>query len=281
MNHRLSFLAIVSIPLAAACVQAFDSNLTSGGALNSTLADAARPPMSQGGMGPGPDGGATSGQDGEASLPESASPAPDSGSMPRQDGGGGSAGEGGVGLPVCQNGNIIDPAPNPVFCVDDQPSGQIIVTQTPGIELPDASTTINPCDLTTTQSWAIRQTYCGACHEGNNNPNAPFHNILDDADGGLLRTKSITTKDDAGGFVSLIVPGDPDNSYFYKRVMTGSMPPDPASVAIAPSPKPNISEIGILYSWIANCIAPLPAPADAGAAPADAGAAPADAGAGG
>lgn len=188
---------------------------------------------------------------------QSLDPTISSGANAGNNGSGSGTGNDGGG---CQNGYIVDPSTSPVICTDQTGGNPPVVTQTPGIELPDGSTTDDPGVLTELQSIAIRQAYCVKCHGTPGIPAAPFHNILDDEllpDGGggtLLKTLSVVTKDTAGNYVPLIVPGDPDHSYLYQRVAQHSMPPPPASLAAPANPMPNLSEIQVLRSWIMNCL---------------------------
>ena len=147
------------------------------------------------------------------------------------------------------------------FCTDNLPAQQVIDTQTPGVELPDGATTLNPCDLVEQESLAIRQTYCAACHSHPGIPSAPFHDMLEDnypngsqttlPDGGptLLVTLSGKVHLADGGLASIVAPGDPANSVLLQRILAGTMPP---VVGINTLPKPNVSDIALLQAWVQN-----------------------------
>jgi hypothetical protein len=188
---------------------------------------------------------------GNSTLFGDAGPAPDAGA----------ALESG-GLGVCQNGNVVDPSSNPIYCADEYPNQQIPALQTPVVELPDGDTTMNPCDLVEIESYAVRETYCSGCHgHPGINTAGVYHTILDDnyangggatlPDGGptLFATYSkFSGAAPDGGPLPIVVPGDHANSPLYVQVFSGKMPlPTTSSSTVA---KPNVSEIALLGAWI-------------------------------
>jgi hypothetical protein len=284
MSHRALLLLLLCAPAATACFQSLDTSISRGpGDQNSGF------PPAEGGPGPVVDAG-SGGSSGSSSGSGSSSSG--SGSSSGMAGDSGVAGDAG-GLPVCQNGNIIDPATSPVYCTDDLPNSGVIVTQTPGIQLPDGTTTMNPCDLMEQESLAIRQTYCSMCH-GHPGASAAYHTLLDDnyptggpttADGGptlFAQTSLQGAKLPDGTPMPLIIPGDHYNSRLYQFVSSGQMPPP---VGIMALPKPNISDIALLGAWIDNMptcfsITSAGGSADAGSGNPDAGGGSPDASAG-
>ncbi|MDP9151389.1 MAG: hypothetical protein M3O36_15815 [Myxococcota bacterium] len=257
MNRsRVWFLVLLCLPAVPACVQALDSSITEGPATF-----------------PGDNGG--SGSSGSSGS-QATSGLGSAGSSRATSGAGGAAASGsseaGADGGMCQNGFTIDPSTGPVFCTDNTNGGnQPIVTQTPGIELPDGGSTVNPCDLLEVQSVDIRNKYCAACHGHPGLSSAPFHTIMDDRpspDGGLSLLTQTAAKliDDAGSPALLVYPGDPDHSLLYLRVAGQTMPPGASSFGQPGSATPNVSEVSLLRSWIQGCLG-----GGGGAPPGDAG----------
>ena len=142
---------------------------------------------------------------------------------------------------------------------------------TPPIDLGDSGTTTDPCVATTTQSIAILTASCAPCHnQGNASAgNPPFGFILD-----VTMLKS--SMDPRDGVSRLLKPGDPLHSVIYVRTARNEMPPNQDLI---PIPRPTISDLSVLQTWINNCLWPDPlggTPPDA-SVPVDAGT-PADAG---
>jgi len=138
----------------------------------------------------------------------------------------------------------------------DQVSGAIpFLDQTPPIYLPDGATTQTPCDDVEQASLALRQTYCGACHQAPADQ-AGINFVLDDQQ--LVGAQSQTALTDAGTPQPLIVAGDPQHSWFYVRTLqgmggaAGGMPPlaMPGYPAI---PRPTASDLSVMYGWILAC----------------------------
>jgi hypothetical protein len=128
---------------------------------------------------------------------------------------------------------------------------------TPPIELPGGGTTQNPCDRTTAQAQDILRRYCVLCHGGQtpeaNQGHPHFDFILDFKR--LTMTRSENAKDprDLSMGMVFVVPGDPEDSRVYQRIADNEMPPTGGA---DPLPRPNFSEISVLYTWIMSCVSP-------------------------
>jgi hypothetical protein len=134
-----------------------------------------------------------------------------------------------------------------------------IALETPAIDLPDGGSTTDPCDLTTLQATEILRTNCASCH-GGDSPGAhkgetPFDFVLD-------FDKLKVARSTVTGMPRFAVPGHPDGSRVYVRIARGEMPP----VQMPPLPRPTVSDISVLYEWIASCLGP-PEDSDGGASP--------------
>jgi hypothetical protein len=122
-----------------------------------------------------------------------------------------------------------------------------------GTDLADAANVFtNPCQQNYVDSMNIRHRYCANCHSGGPNqvPNGTFSSVLDDKR--LVTEVSKGVIDDAGKPVPLVVPGDPDHSRLYNRILRGEMPP-PGNL------RPSISDLSVLRAWI-NCLGPNQTP---------------------
>jgi hypothetical protein len=124
---------------------------------------------------------------------------------------------------------------------------------TPPIELDfeGVNTTRDPCVATTQQARQILTTHCSECHSP---PGAAagFSSILDFPT--LITLRSATAKDpETGEFVRLVVPGQPEKSRVYLRARNGEMPPTrpPSERQL---PRPTISSISVLRTWILSCL---------------------------
>jgi hypothetical protein len=143
-----------------------------------------------------------------------------------------------------------DDAPD-TGAVSDAPVPTAIVDGTP-MELPDGGMADDPCMVTVDQARQIRETYCAACHA----PPAKmggFDFVLDDAK--LKSAVSSTVFDDAGKPLRFLVPGDPDRSRIYHRIVAGEMPPTQAP-PLPPNPAPTVSDLSVLRTWITACCGP-------------------------
>ena len=115
------------------------------------------------------------------------------------------------------------------------------------IELEDGARAAGPCDSIEQQSLEIRQEYCASCHS----PPAKlggFDFVLDDAR--LCSAVSSTAKDDAGNPARFVIPGDPDDSRLYHRMVVGEMPP----TQTPPLPRASASDFSVLRTWILSCL---------------------------
>lgn len=142
-------------------------------------------------------------------------------------------------------------------------SGYTVSLDTPPIELDfDGDTTRDACVATTQQARAILESDCSECHA----PPAGmggFRSVLEFPV--LVTLTSSTLRDPATGEpVRLVIPGDPDGSRLYRRIVSGEMPPA-RDASLPPLPRPNISDISVLRTWIESCLPEVPDPgADAG-----------------
>jgi hypothetical protein len=119
------------------------------------------------------------------------------------------------------------------------------------------------------ESLAIRIRSCTPCHDGT--PPAPpaglgsFNYILDAS--ALATSFSGTATLPDGSARPMIVPGRPQDSYVYQRMLTGlsnngqGMPPDPATCVRLLNPeagsavvRPSSADVSIVYAWILDCV---------------------------
>jgi hypothetical protein len=120
------------------------------------------------------------------------------------------------------------------------------------IELADGSSTSDPCVLTTAQSLVIRQNHCAFCHAGGSAPASMGSLGTIMVDQSMINQKSVNY----AGEIYLI-PGDPDNSFIYKRaVVTRDMP---KRIGDAPVNTLTPSEASVFREWIKSCLGPSPA----------------------
>jgi hypothetical protein len=77
-----------------------------------------------------------------------------------------------------------------------------------------------------------------------------FDFVLDDE---RLKTAVSMTVDDAGKPLRFVVPGDPEQSRLYRRIVVGEMPPVQAPPLPA-NPIPAVSDVSVLRAWIASCL---------------------------
>jgi len=134
---------------------------------------------------------------------------------------------------------------------------------TPEIELENGDTTRDPCVQTTAQARAILTENCSGCHAPPASMGS-FQSILDFPR--LVTLVSNTVIDpETGDPMRLVVPGDPDRSRVYRRVAGGEMPPR-RDASLPQLPRPTLSDVSVLRTWIQSCLPTLaPAPAaDAG-----------------
>lgn len=113
------------------------------------------------------------------------------------------------------------------------------------------------CAQTCADAQAILSNDCGACHSSGYNGN--LNRVMDYH--GLVNVEASSKY--PGLFY--VVPGDPENSLLYERIITREMPPTSSDVT-SQLPRPSVSDTSILYEWIKSCVPNLPGP-DAGTPP--------------
>jgi hypothetical protein len=132
-------------------------------------------------------------------------------------------------------------------------------TRTPSIELDFTEgkrTTTDPCIPNTDQAREILAVNCAGCHGGGAaamQGQPPFDCVLD-VD--KLKTRvSDAVKDprDPSKGMRFLIPGDPDNSRLYARILHDEMPPK-LPFGLREIPRPTISDISVLREWIQSCI---------------------------
>ena len=128
---------------------------------------------------------------------------------------------------------------------------------TPPIDLPNGSSTNDPCAATTWHATDILTTYCASCHGGGNDGaragQPPFDYVLDFAR--MTTARSATVPDPRNPSLGMVfmVPGDPEDSRVYQRIANGEMPPM-LPVGLPQPPRPTISDISVLYTFITSCM---------------------------
>lgn len=155
---------------------------------------------------------------------------------------------GGCGLGVLSNTPNPDAAPN---------TPSVTLTACDPASLPDPS-----CAQTCLDAQTIIQNNCETCHRS-----GAIGNLRDPADYHSLSNVHASSRYPGQVYV---LPGDPDRSLIYQRVvLIGDMPPP--STIDSPLPHPSISDFSVLRQWIQSCIPNVPG-YDAGPPPsADAG----------
>jgi hypothetical protein len=139
-----------------------------------------------------------------------------------------------------------------------EPGAYTTALDTPPIELASGGTTRDPCVQTTEQATAILTRNCSACHAPPGNAGG-FQAILNFPE--LVTRVSSTQRDPLTGEpVRLVVPGDPDRSRVYLRIQGGEMPPRPVDAAATPLPRPSLSDVSLLRSWIETCLPSVESP---------------------
>jgi hypothetical protein len=146
--------------------------------------------------------------------------------------------------------------------------GPTIVLETPAIDLPDGTTTRDPCVLITSQATSILQANCAHCH-GGGSPGArqgqpPFDCVLDFEKLKTMTSTSVRDPRDPSRGMRFLIPGDPDNSRLYVRIARAEMPPVPP-LGLDPIPLPSVSDVSLLRTWISSCLG-IKASAGAGGA---------------
>ena len=138
-----------------------------------------------------------------------------------------------------------------------QGDGSDIQLDTPPIELPGGGTTDDACESTTLQAMDILEANCASCH-GGGSPGArqgqpPFDYVLDVAMLETARSESVPDPTDPSLGMRFLIPGDPDDSRVYTRIANFEMPPE-VPVGLPEIPRPSISDISVLNSWISDCM---------------------------
>ena len=130
---------------------------------------------------------------------------------------------------------------------------------TPPIELPGGGTTLDPCDRTNAQAQIILRTYCAGCHGGEapgaDKGHPPFDFVLDLARLTTTRCASVPDPHDPSQGMLFVAPMDPESSRIYLRMRDNEMPPMPLGGS-DPLPRPSISEVSVIYTWIKSCVSP-------------------------
>jgi hypothetical protein len=144
-----------------------------------------------------------------------------------------------------------------------QPGGSVngYGSMAPGTSTADPCVTINDASL------VIRQRSCAPCH-GSSPPSAMLAHFTDVLDDMSLANRQDNEQD---GKI-MVIPGDPERSYVFQRIVTGlrgpgsmGMPPDPSTLqsylgAATLKANPNIvvyptsADVSVLYAWIFGCM---------------------------
>jgi hypothetical protein len=147
--------------------------------------------------------------------------------------------------------------------------GRIIETPSIGI-ISEGRTATYPCERTQFQLFneddeegtvplGIFVQECSGCHGAGGNKVPGYDFILEVA---TLIDPTTVSKGIVKG-QRLVIPGDPDGSYLFQRMMNGEMPPpagvpentDPAPLNVPATP----AEASLVYEWIAHCLNAVPA----------------------
>jgi hypothetical protein len=136
-------------------------------------------------------------------------------------------------------------------------------TTTPDIELDfeGKRTTVDPCVPTSEQARAILTTNCAGCHGGG--PTAsqgqpPFDSVLDFEKLKMRSSESVKDPKDPTKNMRFVVPGDPDDSRLYVRIVHEEMPPKLPFGLTVDYPRPTTSDISVLREWITKCMGASP-----------------------
>jgi len=128
---------------------------------------------------------------------------------------------------------------------------------TPPIDLPGGGSTTDACVANQGSALAALRTYCADCH-GGGSPGArrgqpPFDFVLDITRLTTARSESVPDPDDPTQGMRFVVPGKPHKSRVYQRIADDEMPPV-LPVGLDPLPRPTISDVSVLYTWITACV---------------------------
>jgi hypothetical protein len=144
-------------------------------------------------------------------------------------------------------------------------------TATPDIELDleeGKRTTTDPCIPTSEQAKAILTKACAGCHGGGpmaSQGQPPFDCVLDFEKLKMRSSESVKDPKDPTKNMRFVVPGDPDDSRLYVRIVHEEMPPKLPFGLTVDYPRPTTSDISVLREWITKCMgaspgSPPPAP---------------------
>ena len=129
----------------------------------------------------------------------------------------------------------------------------------PPLTVCDPANLPNPgCAQTCADAQAILKYTCADCHDGGSDGN--LTRVLDYH--GLVNVPA-SAKYPPGEV--LVLPGDPDHSLLYQRIVSKEMPPPSSDVSNA-LPAPSVSDMSTLFEWIQSCVPNIPGP-DAGTRP--------------
>jgi hypothetical protein len=113
------------------------------------------------------------------------------------------------------------------------------------------------CEATGAQAMDILGKFCSGCHteDFNTQMGNPKFNILDvDTLKDPSMVWSITMDPVTMQPYRFLVPGQPNRSAIYARIMGGAMPKQPTDVREPRLPTPTVSDLSVLHTWITSCI---------------------------
>jgi hypothetical protein len=164
------------------------------------------------------------------------------------------------GAPECALADATIPPFLDVPVIWYQPGGSVNNVGSPA----PGTSTADPCVAINDASLVIRRRSCGACHGPSPAPGlGHFNYVLDD-------TTLANHPDNSVDGKIMVIPGDPEGSYVYQRIITGlagagsgGMPPDQSTLptylgasAAAQNPVvyPTAADVSVLHTWILNCM---------------------------
>jgi hypothetical protein len=269
IQHRISFFLLLEAGAATACLERIDSGATKG----------------LSGIAPSPGAG---GSDTPSGTGGSNAPRGTGGSTPRGTGGSGPSSQGGSAGAMPDAGHVEEDAETP----EPPPKPLTTSLATPEIEFVtpegDPATTVVPCEATIAQATTILTQNCAPCHGGRNvgerQGQPPFDYVLDFDK--LLAAVSSSVPDPLAPPANRIpgtpnfqgmrflIPGDPDHSRLYFRMVHKEMPPLPIeNMPDTVKSRPTVSDFSVMRQWMLDCIeAPPDEEPDGGAGRDDAGA---------
>ena len=134
--------------------------------------------------------------------------------------------------------------------VPDEPAGTLV----DGTEVKEGS----GCGVTDDQAMDILNTSCAGCHTGSQ----PISGIpeLDIMDLSGTKTGLAVGQGFAGKNIRYLIPGDPEKSLIYFRMVQGSMPKPASDINAIQVRIPTPSDFSLLNAWIKLCIGRDPMP---------------------